>query len=166
AADTYLENLEEMDELFPEPPQASVAVAVGPERDELREDLMYMAKNELEIAHKVWDPQIEEQERTLPRAEQDEVQAGLHRHADLMRREEESCFRQFLRLGNFLLKLQKRAENDAENEGSPGYVDENTQNGETAEVANAESEVRSPRSEVKTPEPGVQNARADVQSPI
>jgi hypothetical protein len=42
-----------------------------------------------------------------------------------MRKEEETCFRQFMRLGTFLLKIQDRK--SAGNEGSTGHVDENTE---------------------------------------
>jgi hypothetical protein len=107
-----------------------------------------------------------------------------------MRREEGSCFRQFMRLGAFLLKLQKRAEKCAKNEGSSGYVDENTEIEGTdpvtdcpepvaadapstqSEVEKAESEVRSPRSEagveaseVETAESEFKKAESEVRSP-
>ena len=78
------------------------------------------------MVHAAWDPEIEEQEAPLSRLEQDEVQAAPHRHAELMQREEASCFRQFVRLGNFLMKFQNHAAKRGENEGPSGYVDENT----------------------------------------
>ena len=100
-------------------------VAEGAVREELREELRRLAQEALGFVQRHWEPKIEEHERPLSRIEQEAAQAEPHPHADLMRREEASCFRQFMRLGNFLLKLQKRAEKCAENEGSPGYIDDN-----------------------------------------
>jgi hypothetical protein len=146
----------------------------------LREDLRRLAKKELESEHAVWDPQIENHERPLSRMELDELQAAPHPHAELMRREEESCFRQFMRLGSLLHKRQDREEKHARNEGSPGYVDENTGRGKTEETisdpepvaasvpkaqpANLKSvsEVRSPRSEAAETESEVRSPGSEV----
>ena len=168
-------------------PWPHLAVAEGAEREELREDLRRLAKKELESEHAVWDPQIENHERPLSRMELDELQAAPHPHAELMRREEESCFRQFMRLGSLLHKRQEREEKRARNEGSPGYVDENTGRGKTEEtisdpepvaasvpkaqpaavgaapgVVRPQSGVRSPRSGVRNPESGVRSPRSEV----
>jgi len=95
------------------------------------------------------------QEAPLSRIDQDEVQAAPHRHAELMRREEESCFRQFMRLGTFLVKLQDRREKRARNEGAPGYVDENTMEGKTDPMTNC------PEMAARTPPPPSPRRAAD-----
>jgi hypothetical protein len=136
AADPYLEGQAEMDDADFPIPRSPFPVAVGAEREELREELHGMARHELELTRAAMNPEFEEQERPLTRIERDQVQAMPHRHAELMRREEERCFRQFMRLGTFLIKIQDRAEKRAENEGAPGYVDENTERGKTEEMTN------------------------------
>ncbi|MGO8814358.1 MAG: hypothetical protein ACLQVG_06770 [Terriglobia bacterium] len=156
-------------------PSSQTPIAEGAERDRLREALGILARIELSFVHKEFDPQIEEQEKPLTEIEQDEVQATPHKQAELMRREEGSCFRQFMRLANLLQKMQKQDEKSAKNEGSSGDVDENTGgaktdretdcpepvsastrgNGQT--VRNAGSEVQSPRSEVANGEAEVRN---------
>ena len=55
-----------------------------------------LARIESSFVHEEFDPQIEEQEKALSRIEQDEAQAAPHQHAELMRREEGSWFRQFM----------------------------------------------------------------------
>ncbi len=114
-----------MRRIFPSPGR-TIPVAEGAERDELREELRDLARNEIEMLQAAWDPEIAAQEAPLSRLDRDEVQAAPHRHAELMRREEESCFRQFVRLGNFLAKIQGLAAKCAKSEGASGYVDENT----------------------------------------
>jgi hypothetical protein len=159
-------------------------VAEGAERDDLREELLRLAQEGLGFVERHWEPQFEEHERPWSRIEQDEAQAEPHPHAELMRREEGSCFRQFMRLGAFLLKLQKRAEKCAKNEGSSGYVDENTEIEEIApvtdcpepvasdapstqsEVEKAESEVRSPRSEAGVEASEVETAKSAAESAL
>ena len=126
ADDLYLRGLAEMDDEDAPIPWPETPIAEGAERDELREDLGRLAEHEFEMESAAWEPQIAEHQRALSRIEQDEVQAEPHRHAELMRREEERCFRQFVRLGNFLMNFQKHAATRAENAGSSGYIDENT----------------------------------------
>ena len=172
-----MQQMEDIDELeygLFSIPSSQTPIAEGAERDRLREALGILARIELSFVHKEFDPQIEEQEKALPRIEQDEAQAAPHQHAELMRREEGSCFRQFMRLATLLQKMQKQDEKNARNEGSSGDVDENKEglkaewetdrpepvnastrgNGQT--VRNAESEVQSPESEV---------ANAEVEAP-
>ena len=174
-----MQEMEDIDELeygvFSLPP-SEASIAEGAERDRLREALGILARIELSFVHEEFDPQIEEQEKALSRIEQDEAQAAPHQHAELMRREEGSCFRQFMRLATLLQKMQKQDEKNAKNEGSSGDVDENKEwpkaeretdgpepvnastrgNGQT--VRNAGSDVQSPRSEVA-------NAHAEVRGP-
>ena len=126
ADDPYLRDLAEMDDEDAPIPWPEIPIAEGAERDELREDLGRLAEHEFEMESAAWEPQIAERQRALSHIEQDEVQAEPHRHAELMRREEERCFRQFVRLGNFLMNFQKHAAKRAENAGSSGYIDENT----------------------------------------
>ena len=188
-----MQEMEDIDELeygvFSLPP-SEASIAEGAERDRLREALGILARIELSFVHEEFDPQIEEQEKALSRIEQDEAQAAPHQHAELMRREEGSCFRQFMRLATLLQKMQKQDEKNAKNEGSSGDVDENKEwpkaeretdgpepvnastrgNGQT--VRNAESEVQSPDLEaanaeagVRGPEPRVAERTSEVRSP-
>jgi hypothetical protein len=163
-------------------PEPDIPVAEGTEREQVREELRILAQQELELTQEAWNPELEKHEKPLSGIEQDEVQAAPHRHAELMRREEEACFRQFMRLGNFLLKIQNRGEKRAKNEGAPGYVDENTQEAETAPTANCpESGADAPpppspqgatgRAEAAPPTNGsagseVRNPKSDVRSEI
>ena len=171
----YLAEMEELDDDDCPIPWPQTPVAEGDERDELREALGILARIEMGTVHSQFDPQIKEQERPLSRIEQDEAQAAPHKHADLMRREEGSCFRQFMRLATLLMKVQKQSEKCTRNEGSSGDVDENTEGPETEigtdcpEPVNAStgdngqtigSEVRSPRSDVGKAESGVQGSRS------
>jgi hypothetical protein len=176
--DSYLDDLAAADQDDFPLPWPKTPVAEGAERDDLREELLRLAQEALGSVQRRLEPQFEEHERPWSRIEQDEAQAEPHPHAELMRREEGSCFRQFMRLGAFLLKLQKRAEKCTENEGSSGYVDENTEIEETAttttsprsevemaesEVEKAESEVRSPRSEAGVDASEVETAESDAE---
>ena len=106
--DGYLSSLAEMDEGLAPIPWPEIAVAEGAERDELRELLRQRARYELEIVEATWGKELKELERPLSRRERDELQAAPHRHGELMRREEEACFRQFVRLGNWLMKFQSQ----------------------------------------------------------
>ena len=198
-------------------PRPHVRVARGEERDELRAELQRLAKYLLEVEHQGCDPAIAEHEAPLTRIELDQVLATPNHHLELMRREEDRCFRQFARLGSLMLKQQARAMkhgepgpamqpdeedltmppgtedatmNSPENEGSSGYIDENTDPAKTtggtdcpditqAGVADTQSgvrrpvpgvtdtpsEVRSPRSEVQTSQSGVSNSRSKTKSP-
>jgi hypothetical protein len=159
--DAYLTELADLEGVDFPLPWPEIPPAEGEVRDEVREELRQMAKFELEVLHAVVDPELDAQEIPLSQTDRDEVQAAAHRHAELMRREEESCFRQFMRLGTFLLMTQDRARKRAQNEGSSGYVYENAEEGESASAvvgaeqaasAQGESEVRSPKPEVAATE--------------
>jgi len=179
AEDQYLADMEELEELDDDDspiPWPETPIAEGAERDELREAVGILARIEMGTVHAEFDPQIEEQERPLSRIEQDEAQAAPHKHADLMRREEGSCFRQFMRLANLLMKVQKQSEKYTRNEGSSGDVDENTEGPKTEpetvcpEPVNASNEgsgqtVRDAGSEVRSPRSGVGKAESAVRSP-
>ena len=79
-----------------------------------------------------------------------------------MRREEESCFRQFVRLGNLPVKIQNHAAKRAKNEGAPGHVDENTDSGQMEPETNCPDLVAaSTRQTVRSPEFGVRSPRAE-----
>jgi len=157
--DQYLIDMEELDDDDFPIPWPQTPVAEGAERKELSEALRVLARNELNAVHAALDPQIEEQEKPLSEIEQDEVQATPHKQAELMRRQEDSCFRQFMRLANLLLKMQKQeAKKCTRNEGSSGDVDENT------EPEIAQSEVRSPESEVRNAKSAVENTGSEVRN--
>ena len=177
AADDLLGDLAEWDDDDFALPWPKIPVAQGPERDELRENLDQLANRLRGAVQEALDAELQPQEAPLTPIDRDELLAAPHRHGQLMRREEESCFRQFMRLGNFLMKIQNHATKQAENEGSSGYIDENTEGPETErgtdcpEPVNAStgdngptigSEVRSPRSEVGKTESEVRSAGSEV----
>ena len=166
--DTYLSDLAAMDDDDFPFPWPKIPVAQGAQREQLREELLRLAKDALETAHRAWDGKFADNERPLSPLERDQAQAAPHPHAELMRREEASCFRQFMRLGTFLLKLQKRAEKSIENEGSSGYVDENTEIDGTASVTDCSeplaADAPSTQSEVETAESEVPSPRSEVES--
>ena len=142
--DPYLASLAEWDNNTAPIPWPTIPVAEGAEREELRVRLMDLAKKEAAVHQSLLEKELRKWEGPLARIALDEVQAAPHPHAGLMRREEESCFRQFIRVGNALIRIQKHVANKSENEGSSGYVDENKQ----AEVPGPGSEVHSPETEV------------------
>jgi len=159
--DQYLIDMEELDDDDFPIPWPQTPVAEGAERKELSEALRVLARNELDAVHAALDPQIEEQEKPLTEIEQDEVQATPHKQAELMRRQEDSCFRQFMRLANLLLKMQKQeAKKCTRNEGSSGDVDENTEPALAERDTGTESEARGPESEVENTESEVGNGRS------
>ncbi|MDR3674754.1 MAG: hypothetical protein P4N24_04650, partial [Acidobacteriota bacterium] len=106
SADPYLRELADWDDDNSAVPVLSIPVAEGAERDGLRQELVTLAKMGLENLH----AELKRYEAPLSRIVQDDLQSGPHQHSELMQREEESCFRQFMRLGNFLMKMQNHGE--------------------------------------------------------
>jgi hypothetical protein len=78
------------------------------ERDELREDLRLLTQQELEAVEAVWDPIFDRYMKPMTTAERDQSAAQIDCTLERLRRHEESCLRQFWRLGNILMKLQDR----------------------------------------------------------
>jgi hypothetical protein len=121
SADPYLRELADWDDEDSAVPVLDIPVAEGAERDGLRQELVALAEMELKSLH----AEIRMYEAPLSRITQDELQSGPHQHSELMQREEESCFRQFMRLGNFLMKMQNHAEKQVAEEqvsGARGQV--------------------------------------------
>jgi hypothetical protein len=185
--DVYLSEMAECDDDDFPVPWPNIAVAEGRERDDLRWELVDKVKSLLKVIQAALEEALEEQAVPLSRLERDRLQATPHPHAELMRREETSCFRQFVRLGNFLMKLQNHAAKREENAGSSGYVDENTGwgqeglvmespepegsdreasgqivRGTEAQAEAAESEVRARKSEVRSPGFEVRSPASEV----
>ena len=111
-------------------PQPKIPVAQGAERDSLRAELLQAVLEERQVTETATKELLEETENSLSTFDRDQLAASVDGQIDLLRRQEESCFRQFWRMGSFLMKLQDRME-QSENE-----------------VSGQESEVRSPGSEV------------------
>ena len=107
--------LEEEDEGF-RVPQPDVPVAEGPERDASREQLLELAAQEQRELEAVWDPIFERYQKPLTPTERDQAASEWDHTLDLLRRQEESCFRQFWRLGTFLMKIQKSGDRSQETE--------------------------------------------------
>jgi hypothetical protein len=79
------------------------------QRDALREQLREMAAQEQRAVETAWDPFFARYLKPLMSPERDQAAWESDRTLDLLRRQEESCFRQFYRLGTFLMKIQDRA---------------------------------------------------------
>ena len=105
--DVYLSEMADCDDDDFPVPWPTIPVAEGRERDDLRMELVDKANYLLKVIETALEEALEEQEAPLSRVERDGLQAMPHRHAELMRREEESCFRQFVRLGNLLMKAKR-----------------------------------------------------------
>ena len=110
--DVYLSEMAECDDDDFPVPWPNIAVAEGRERDDLRLELVDKVKSLLKVIQAALEQALEEQAAPLSRLERDGLQATPHPHAELMRREEESCFRQFVRMGNFLMnsRITRRSE--------------------------------------------------------
>ena len=127
----WQEQLEEMEAVEFPIPHPKIPVAEGAERNALREELLHQVTEEQEVAERAINELIEENEKPLTTFECDQLAADVDGRRDaLLRRQEESCFRQFWRMGSFLMKLQDRMEHS------------------DYEVSAQESEVPSPGSEV------------------
>ena len=133
-------------------PDPEIKVAEGKERDPLREQLWKLAGEERRRAAEAWGRAIAAQEAPLSTRARDVLVMQISKEMELMRREERACFREFSRLGKDLMKLQQETaapdqrvkdreqpprtetadqmgaagENESENEGASGYVEENT----------------------------------------
>jgi hypothetical protein len=142
-------------------PQPEVPVAQdAQERDELRETLSILVRQEKDSHAAVWDPFFAKYMRPMTTAERDVVAAQMEPRLDNLRRHEESCLRQLWRLGNFLMHIQDRAKpKDAEREPEP--EDRNPESGREQECA-----VRNPESgmeqecAVRNPESGMEEDSA------
>ena len=99
-------------------PLPEVPVAEGEERDEWREELLYLAGQESTGQEEVWQPFFEKNDRPFTTAERDELVANCDKQMERPRREEEACFRRFWRLGTLLMKLQDRGEEPEREAGS------------------------------------------------
>jgi hypothetical protein len=125
-------------------PQPKIPVEQGAERDTLRAELLQKVLEELQVTEAATKELLEETENSLSTFDRDQLAASVDGQIDLLRRQEESCFRQFWRMGSFLMKIQDRAgqtESEvrrpmsevgsqdlavpSENEGASGDVDEN-----------------------------------------
>ena len=89
------------------------------ERAELRDYLRLLAKQELEALETVWDPFFAKYLEPPTTAERDVAVMEIDRKLERLRRQEETCFRQFWRLSTLLMKLQDRAEREESEVRSP-----------------------------------------------
>ena len=136
---TVLEAMEEEAEGFVPPDDLPVAEEAA-ERAELREFLRSSAQAQEATLQTAWRPLFDEYMKPLTTAEraQAATDEALTSQLDRLRREEESCTRQFWRLSNLLVKLQDRAaEDESEDRGPKSQVG-----------AGDESEVPGPKSQV------------------
>jgi len=104
-----LQILEEQGEGFALP-YPELPVAEGAEREGLREELRQIAAQELSATEAAWDPFFEKYMKPMEPAERDKAACDIQRTLDLLRRQEDSCFRQFWRLATLLMKIQDREE--------------------------------------------------------
>lgn len=145
-----LQEDEEADEEEDEDEDEALPVAEGAERTACREALCSVLTARWEMLKSVWDPILAAPVEPLTNLQRDEVAEAVQKQMDLMRRQEESCFREFWRLGSLLIKVQDRA---TEQEASevPGPETETTANSQVSgpkPEATADSEVRVSKSEV------------------
>jgi hypothetical protein len=111
ASDAELDEIYEQGDWADEPiPRPDIPVATGAARAALRLELQELVKSEYEAARAAYLPEIAKYEQPLSRYARDQLLVPSGRHARLMQRQEESCFRQIWRLGNFLSKLQAQSE--------------------------------------------------------
>ena len=98
-------------------PQPAIPVAQGDEREDLRAELHDLVAAELEAVRVAYEDELlPEAERPLSQQERDELAASTYKSTELIRRQEHACFREFIRLGTLLAKLQAH---DAEDEPAP-----------------------------------------------
>jgi len=124
-------------------PRPDIEVAEGEERSELRERLRYLAKQELQAVEEAWEPFFAKYLKPMTLAERDTAVLAVDRQLEVLRREEESCTRQFWRLSNLLMKWQDRAEEE------PSEVEQ-----QEAGVGRQETGVEGQESGVSRQEPG------------
>jgi hypothetical protein len=151
------------------PPEPALPVAEGAERHALREELRQCAAAELEVIRQVWEKKIAVEEAPFSIQDRDELALDVRKDTELLRRQEESCFREFWRLGNLLMKLQDR-EAETESKSRPAAQSRcpESLSGKSLRAAgrSPESEGRSARSEVQTestePEVGEQSPEMEA----
>jgi hypothetical protein len=144
----WQEQLEEMEAVEFPIPHPKIPVAEGAERKALREELLQQVTEEQEVAERAINELIEENEKPLTTFECDQLAADVDGRRDaLLRRQEESCFRQFWRMGSFLMKLQDRQDRMEQSEDE-GYAQESEVRSPESEVGAQEADVRGPESEV------------------
>ena len=118
ADDEWAEQVADMEpDNFPIP-QPHLPVAEGVERDELREELREAVEQELTTFNAGWEPTLKKNAKPLSTAQRDELAADVNPQIELMRRQEDSCFRQFWRLGNYLMKIQEAEKREPEKQYS------------------------------------------------
>ena len=81
------------------------------EREDLRRQLVSLARQTSRDLRENMEAQVRDK-LTIPWLERARLETDVQPKVDLPRRQEDSCYRQFFRLGNLLLKLQDRKKND------------------------------------------------------
>jgi len=131
-------------------PLAREPVAEGQEREAAREELRQLVDLETAAIDAAWESLSAEDGAPLTPLERDVLAAAVSPQAEALRRQEDSCFRQFWRTATLLAKLQQ----------------EKPQGRDSAcEEIKAQSGVRSPGSEHSNAQPEVQGPEAgDLQA--
>ena len=104
----WRERVEEMEAVKFPISLPKIPVAEGGDRDPWRQELQQLVLEEQQVSEKALDELVEENGIPLTTFERDHLAASVDGQIDLLRRQEESCFRQFWRMGSFLMKLQDR----------------------------------------------------------
>ena len=86
-----------------------VPIAEGMERDGVREELCQHLALLQRVLRDAYQPDIAAHDQPLDTVERDNLIARQQGEMVVLRRDEDSCFRQFWRLTNLLMKLQKEA---------------------------------------------------------
>jgi len=82
-------------------------VAEGEEREAVREELLELVEREEALIEAAWESITAEDGAPLTPLERDLLAAPVSPQAEALRRQEDSCFRQFWRTATLLSKLQK-----------------------------------------------------------
>ena len=88
------------------PVPSALPAVQGEEREAVRAELWESVDSEQDLNARTWEAELDRQGAPLPIEERDTMALEMSKELDFLRRQEGSAFREFIRLGNFLLKLQ------------------------------------------------------------
>lgn len=94
-------------------PHSGIPVAQGDEREGWREELRAVALEEWRSIEDRLEV-LAAKNQPFSNGQRDGLAADMGSRIDLMRRQEDACYRNFFRLGNFLMKIQDRKEAETE----------------------------------------------------
>jgi hypothetical protein len=104
---------------------AAIPIAEGEERAAAREELQRLGTEAAEVHRRLTEKPVKEKKLRLTGQDRDVFASQVQGRLSLMRRDEASCFREFWRLGHYLMGLQKQGpgEDVVEEEAPPPQPD-------------------------------------------